>query len=175
MKDTEILETVEAAKRDFGQKCGKYSGAVTVEIIRHALQEEGISVSARDVFIRGVPIELDLVIPRKGVSPQDDLLYESSQVLVAIEVKNSGSFGEKTIQTVERNAAVLRAANPQIAFCYLTLSEREGYPWALTEKNAPCKTYTLFWHKGSGARKIETSTGDWQRFLDDMWKIQKKA
>jgi len=168
MKDTEILEAVEATERYFGPRCGKYSGALTVEIIRRALQQEGVLVSPRDVFIRGIPVEVDLILPRKGVVPRDDLVYEPQDVLMAVEVKKSGSFGDKTIEAVRRNAETLRTASPWIICSCLVLSEREGYCWALTDENATCKTYTMFWHRGEGTKRIQRSTGDWKRFLADV-------
>lgn len=173
MKDKEILDIVEAAKVAFGPKCGKYSGAVTVEIIKKALEQQGISVSPRDVFIQGVPIEIDLIIPRHGTIPQNGLLYKPSEVLVAIEVKNAGCFGENMIRSIERNVKAIKELNPQIMFCYITLEEREGYHAAVTDKT--CNAYTIFWVKGSGRREIQKPSGDWERFVNDMGIIQQKA
>jgi len=175
MKDTDILEAVEISKKRFGPKCGKYSGALTVEIIRHALQKEGIRVSPRDVFLRGVPTEIDLVIPKRNISPRNRLVYEPSDILVAIEVKNSGSFGVATIQTVRKNSKLLKKANSGITYCYLTLAERKGFKWAVNDENAGCKTYTMFWHSGSGSKRLHESTGDWECFLKAIREIQKKA
>jgi hypothetical protein len=61
--DQEILESINIAKRDFGMKCYKYAGAITVEVLRLALQHYGFLVSERDVFICGVPFEIDLLMP----------------------------------------------------------------------------------------------------------------
>ena len=41
--------------------CRKFSGHVAVEIMKQVLAEKGIETSARDVFIRGLPIEWDLL------------------------------------------------------------------------------------------------------------------
>jgi hypothetical protein len=152
MKDADILNSVEQAERRFGPRCGKCSGALTVQIIRCALEQEGVSVSPRDGFIRGVPVEVDLLLPRRGAVPQDDLVYEARDVLMAIEIKKSGAFGENTVRAVRGNAEALRMANPSIVFCCLVLSERKSYRWVLTDENTACKTYTLFWHRGEGAK-----------------------
>ena len=45
-------------------KCGKFAGAATVEIIKKALADEALPASVRDVFIQGLPVEWDLVVPR---------------------------------------------------------------------------------------------------------------
>lgn len=175
MNDLELLKAVDSAKKAFGTKCGKYSGSLTTEIIRQALKDTGALVSARDVFIRGLPIEIDLIIHRRGITPENSLLYEPQDVLVTIEVKNSGSFGDKTIQVIRQNCEAIRQANNKIRCCYLTLSERKGYKWAISEANSGCESYTLFWHSGSGAKRLDQPTGDWSRFLRNMRQYQEEA
>ncbi len=49
--------------------CNKFEGHLAVETLKQALADEGIASSARDVFVKGVPVELDLLIPRIGASP----------------------------------------------------------------------------------------------------------
>jgi|HubBroStandDraft_6_1064221.scaffolds.fasta_scaffold668781_2 hypothetical protein len=44
-------------------KCGKFAGAATVEILKQALADEGLPTSVRDVFIKGLPVEWDIVVP----------------------------------------------------------------------------------------------------------------
>jgi hypothetical protein len=175
MEDTKMLEAIEAAKRQFGCKCGKYSGALTVEFVRCGLESEGIRVSSRDVFIRGVPIEVDLIIPKKNAWKTEQLSYEPCDVLAAVEIKNAGSFGDSTIEMVRRNFTRIKAMNPEIRCCYLTLSERRGFRWAVTNKNCGGEAYTMFWHSGSGKKRLEESTGDWDRFLKEIKTIQERS
>ena len=94
MNEHEILELVNAAKKNFGAKCSKYSGAVSVELIRHALKSHGIETSSRDVFIKNVPVEIDFLVSKPGVLPGHGLLYQPEDVLAAFEIKNVGSFGQ---------------------------------------------------------------------------------
>lgn len=103
MNDATLLDQINRAKEDFGTKCSKYAGAITVEFIRRALREHGISASPRDVFIKGVPIEIDLLIPKASTSPENGILYRPEDVLIALEIKNSGAFGEATIRRIKNN------------------------------------------------------------------------
>ena len=107
--DQEVLERVSSAKERFGPKlCGKFSGAVTVEEISAGLCEAGLPVSDRDVFIRGVQIEIDLLVVRPGIETLRRLLYEPAKVLPALEIKNIGSFGQATIDKIRSVSSSLK-------------------------------------------------------------------
>lgn len=173
IRDIELLNAINSAMQSFGPACAKYCGAVTTEIIRKEMESNGINVSARDVFIRGMPIEIDLIIYKKGITSENNILYEPKDVLVAIEVKNTGSFGQKTIDTIRQNREYILKANRKIKYCYLTLAERKGFKWAISKANSGCESYTLFWHRVSGSNRVDESTGDWSRFLGDMQKYQR--
>lgn len=171
MKEREIFETISNVKKDFGLKCAKFTGAVTVEIIKIALEKHGILTSPRDVFIRGLPIEIDLLIPKRDVVPEHGILYELQDVLTVLEIKNYGSFGKSTINSIKKNFQRISQFNKEIYCAYVTLAERKGYKWAISRENTGFPSYTLFWHYGSGKNfKIEP-TGDWKKLLDDVNKI----
>jgi hypothetical protein len=138
----------------------KFAGAVTAELMKTFLAAEGISTSARDVYIRGVPLEIDLIVPRRGQKPTFELVYEPKQVAAALEIKKSGSFGEPSLLTIKSNFNRLRALKVRCA--YVAIEERETYRWRATRQNIggfPC--FTLCWHKGEDL--IETQ--DWTRLL----------
>jgi len=103
--------------------CNKFEGHLAVEILRQALADEGIAASARDVFIQGVPVEWDLLVPRVGASPSfNGLLYEPTEAKVAIEVKLSGLCGTKAtaLSTIRGKFEHAQAAGVHcvyIAFC----------------------------------------------------------
>ena len=103
MTDRDILEAVQRAKEKFGLKCAKYSGALTVELIRRALKEEGVLPSPRDMFIVGVPLEIDIVIPKRDAKLQYGLAFEPTEVLATIVVKNAGSFGDRTVRKIRKD------------------------------------------------------------------------
>ena len=157
----ELVQKARDAKKAFGPKCGKFAGAVTVEIIRARLQVEGILVSARDVFISGLPIELDLLVPRKGAEPWMGMLYEREDVCAVLEIKNAGSFGDQTIRSVRSNFERVRQRVPGVTCAYVSLEERQGYKWAITDANSGARAFTLAWRKGdSGPYSL---TADWSR------------
>ncbi len=68
------MEIITKASQDFGVKSKKFSGALTVELVREALLKEGFNVSERDVFIKGFPVEIDLLISKKGISAENRIL-----------------------------------------------------------------------------------------------------
>ena len=166
LEDWEIIEKIENAKKQFGAKCNKYVGAVAIEYIRLGLKQNDIPVSQRNVFIEGVPIEIDLLIPGKNVIPKNGILFEPDDVLAVLEIKNSGAFGENTIKKVKRDFEIITNKNPKIRCYYVTLMERRGYKWTVTEENLGNHVYTLFWYFGLKER-IE-STGDWEKLINDI-------
>ena len=172
MDESQLLDEVTKAKAAFGGTCRKYSGALTVELIRRSLEEQGITVSPRDVFIAGIPIEIDLLIPKKGVRATYGLLYQPQDVLAALEVKAHGSFGEEALAKVRKDFQTMGGAAPNIPCLYVTLIERKDYKWVATPENIGCPVYTLFWYSGSGAKRRYNGAGDWMRFVGDLKSIQ---
>lgn len=161
MTVADLVEKARKAKETFGTKCPKFAGAATVEIIRAALARRGILTSSRDVFIRGVPVEIDLIIPCPGAKPFLGLVYEPAQVVLALELKNSGSFGEPTLQKIKRDFGRLRQAGVECA--YLTFEERRGYKWAVSGERLGSPCFTLAWHRKTNG-PVEP-TRDWERFV----------
>jgi len=175
MDDITLRDQINRAKAGFGVKCSKYAGAITVEFIRLALREHGISASPRDVFIKGVPIEIDLLVPRAGTSPENGILYRPEDVFIALEIKNSGAFGEETSRRIKKNFMTIQQHGEQIDCFYVTLAEREGYKWAITEGNLGFPAYTLFWYSGSGKNRRYEPSGDWQRLICDISSVYDRA
>jgi hypothetical protein len=164
-----LLNQIITAKEQFGPKCGKYAGAVTVEVFRCALMNNGYSVSPRDSFVRGIPIEVDMLIVRPDAAPQHNCLYQPPDVLAAVEVKNYGSFGDSTIAATKANFDRITGATG-IRCCYVSLAERRRYKWAITSENIGYPAFTIFTHTGSKDIRYH-DTGDWQRFLTWLAKL----
>lgn len=162
MRGEEIVEKARKAKKDFGAHCPKkFAGAVVVEILRAALNDEGILTSPRDVFVRGVPVEIDLIVPYKGEQPCLGLLYEPNHVAVALEVKKSGLFGEHALTTIRSNVAWLREAGIRCA--YVTFEERQSYRWKATTENLGVPCFTLAWHEKTDGPLQPTQ--DWEHLV----------
>jgi len=156
-------------KKEFGRSINKFSGAITVEAIREVLQNEGIPVSPRDVFIKGVPIEIDLLIPSPRKTQESKLLYAPEEVLAVLEIKNAGSFGEKTINTTRDNFNRIKQIAAKALCCYVALAERRNFKDAVKDENIrPFKAYTLFEHDNSGNYK---PTGEWKKLLEDLREV----
>ena len=171
MEDYQLLKRIETAKDSFGVKCRKYAGSVTVELILQAFKNHGIQCSPRDVFIKGVPNEFDLLIPEVGVIPENDLLYQSHEVLAALEIKKQGSYGESTVMGIKKKFELVKRVNPKIMCAYVTIAERRGYKWSVLEENIGFPVYTLFWHNGSVKKFQIHSSGDWARLIKDLKSI----
>lgn len=169
-EEEKIFDIISDAKSSFG-KCAKFAGAVTVEIIKNSLEKHGISTSPRDVFIKGLPIEIDLIISKRNVKPTLGILYEPQDVLVVLEVKNRGSFGKETINNIKGNYHRIKQINKKITCVYVTLSERKGFPDRVTRKNTGFYSYTLSWHSGSGKNIIYEYTDDWEKLLEKLNEI----
>jgi|SRR5271157_487256 len=162
MTGEEIVRQARNASKDFQLTSRKFSGAMAVELLKRVLADEGILTSARDVFIRGVPFEIDLIVPHRREEPTLGLLYQPQQVAAALEIKKMGSFGEQTLQTIRKNFNQLREL--KVACAYLTLEERKSFRYKATEENLggfPC--FTLAWHKVMDGPLEDTH--DWDRLL----------
>ena len=166
MEEEEIFQEVEKAKGSFGIVCNKFSGALTVEVIRQHLEKHGFCVSGRDVFIKGVNSEMDLLVVRKSAAPEYGTIYEPSEVVCAMEIKNHGAFGEKTTLNLKKTFHGIESKNPDIFCCYVTLRERETYRKKVTPEKLGYPAYTIFYYKG----KNRWATGDWTKFLDELRK-----
>ena len=162
MTGEEIVKQAWDSVERFG-KCRKFGGAATVEIVRQGLREEGISTSARDVFVNGVPVEIDVIVPRRGAKPSlGEILYEPSEVAVALEIKKSGSYGEKSLKSTRDNFKLL--AETGVRCAYVTLEERQTYLYKGTEANLGAPCFTLHWHQPES--EPFRATEDWDRLVE---------
>ncbi len=171
MNEEQLFSEIAAAKNALGMMSRKFSGSVTTELIRQALLDSGVSVSGRDVFIRGLPLEIDLLVISSTARPTFGILYKPEDVLGCVEVKNAGSFGESTIQTTRKAFAQICAAIPKTQCFYVSVSERFDYPWAITEANVGVRCFTLFNYSGSGKRYKLWPTGDWSKLVETLHEL----
>jgi hypothetical protein len=171
-EEESILQAIQAAKGSFGPKCPrKYIGALTIECIRRSLAEHGIRTSPRDVFITGVRMEIDMIVPRSRTIPENGVLYKGDDALAAIEVKNHGVFGKgsSSCERLRQSFQEIQSKYPKIWCAYVTLSERESYKNKITTENLGFPAYTLFWDP-TGKRHHYESTGHWMLFVNELKK-----
>ena len=175
MTEEQLYELIEDAKCRIGVKCTKYAGAITVELLKNFLAHQGINTSPRDVFIEGVPVEIDLLVPKRGVVPQYGVLYRAEDVLAVFEVKNHGSFGAHTVENTKRAFKLIQDKNPRIWCAYVALKERRGYPYAVTDSNLGSSAYTFRWYSGSRKRRLYESSGDHDRLMEKLKSIVERS
>jgi len=169
MQDQELFALVFQGKRELGVNSKKFAGSLTVEMLKHAVETHGILVSPRDVFIRGIGVEIDLLLLKKA-NPKYGLLYEPKDVLAVLEVKELGSWGQQTLNQIRRNFELIRRISNDIYCAYVTLTERRGFKQAITTENLGFPAYTLFCHRGNDVENAEP-TGDFERLLNDLRKL----
>jgi hypothetical protein len=140
-------------------KCNKFAGAATIEIIKEALASEGIPTSVRDVFIKGLAIEWDLVVPRPRAAPTlNGLLYESPDIACALEIKLSGLHSQEDVPRMSQNFEHAKALG--VSCAYVTIGERKSYRYRATPENLLFPAFTLLWHG-----PIPEDTHDWERLV----------
>ncbi|HLI62333.1 MAG TPA: hypothetical protein VKV05_02955 [Terriglobales bacterium] len=169
--DQQLLDTIYAVKKSFGTKCHKYAGALTVECLRQAFAEHGIPTSQRDVFIKGVPVEIDLVVPKTTARPDYGICYEADDVLAALEVKSYGAFGQGAAERIRACFKEILRSNPSIWCAYVTLTERKNYKYAVNCSNLEFPAFTLFWHSGPEVNPQFSSTGQWAHLISELKKL----
>lgn len=164
----DLIQEIFEAREEIGVKSNKFTGAVTVEIIRKALIDEGIPVSFRDVYIKGVPTEFDLLIPKKNAKALWSILYAPKEVLAVFEIKFLGAFGSETVVTIRRNFEQLKVLNQEIYCAYLTVTELRGYKYKITPEELGFSVYTLSWHRSHLDPQRLEFTKDWELLIQEL-------
>ncbi len=164
MNQHDLLQLINSTCASFGSQCKKFTGAVTTEVLRKYLCGIGLNVSARDTYIRTVPIEVDLMILRPGATGQLGLVYEPKDILCAFEVKNNGAYGEQTTPSIRKNFDAIRAANPFIQCAYVSIGEQCNYKHAVTSSGLGYPAFTLFTKRFVKGKNVYTPTDAWSVF-----------
>ena len=124
---------------------------MAAELIKKVLADEGLTTSARDVFIAEYRSKLILLFRTVGRSR----LWVFSTNLSRSRLlgdKKMGSFGEKILETIRKNFNQLRDL-------------KVPYRHKATEENLGGPCFTLVWHWGSGGNGPVEETQDWDRLL----------
>ena len=167
MEEDVIRNEVEEAETSFGIKSNKFSGALMIEVLKSHLEKAGFSASNRDVFIKGVKSEIDLLVIRKDAIPQYDLIYNPNDVIAAFEVKRSGSYGEQEVYKIKNTFDRIREKNSNIFCCYITFKERKNYKYKITSEKLRYEAYTLFFYEKEG-EGLKNNEGEWDKFIEKL-------
>ena len=153
----------------------KFIGALTTELIRTELLKHGFNVSNRDVFIEGIPNELDLLIVKADKNPKENLLYSLDDILVVFEIKFRGTYRENQKNSIKRIFDNGKRKNENIECFYITISENIKYRHRVTSENLGYDCFELLTRE-SGLetalkKKLLKTTGDWDRLLNRLHDI----
>jgi hypothetical protein len=150
-------------------RCTKFVGALTIELLREEFAKIGLNVSNRDVFIEGIPNELDLLIAKEGRYPQKHLVYSPADVLAVLEVKFRGSYGKTSIKNIKNVFTSITALNKSIQCLYISMSENRKYKYRITKENLGFDCFELLIRDSNLESALRRSTvkqtGDWKRLL----------
>ncbi len=163
----QIWDQYEGAKKCCGERCSNFAGALFAEILRGHLLAYGVPVSCRNVFIRGLNLEVDLLVQTKEAVPDYGILYQQSDVLGVLEVKAFGAMGKESVCVVKENLeriGQLTGAKGRIQSFYVCLQENGEREF--TGQDVPFGDYSLFLNMAKPTRRCDT--GDWQKLVSDL-------
>jgi len=165
-EDLKIKKEVKNREMDFGEKRPRfYTGSLMVEVIRNHLISKGYNVSNRDVFIKGVDCQIDLLVLKPKSRIVNPVLFNPEDVLVAFEIKKSGVFSVDSIDVIKRNFDKISKINPKIKCVYLTLYEGRKYKHRINKEKLGYDVFEIF----LVVEKHESKpTGDWNRLQNKL-------
>lgn len=156
-------------------KAKKFIGALTTELIRTELLKYGFYVSNRNVFIEGIPNELDLLIVKAGKNPKENILYSPDDILVVFEIKFRGAYGEDQRNSIKEIFDNIKRKNKNIECFYITISENKKYTHRVTSENLGYDCFELLTRESgletAVKKKLIKTTGDLDRLLNKLHDI----
>jgi len=147
----------------------KATGAVTNEVIRKLLQDEGIKVSLRNVFIEGFPTEWDLIIAKEGTEAELDCIWQPTDVLAVIEIKYSGLYDNSAVQRLNQTFLQLTSKHPHIKPYYFTVMETQNARNRITDQKIGGRSLTLHWWRSKNKKDEYIIRGDqWETLVREI-------
>lgn len=147
----------------------KATGAVTNEVIRKRLQDEGVKVSLRNVFIEGFPTEWDLVVPKNGAEAELDCIWQPADVLAVLEIKYSGLYDCDAIQRLNQTFLRLTNKHPHIKPFYFTVMETQSARNRITDQSIGGRALTLHWWRSRNKKDEYIIMGDqWETLVREI-------
>lgn len=149
MSQRPILDDVRTITESFSstrlRKRTKLTGALAIEVLRDYFHKAGVSVSTRDVFIRGNPTEFDALIVRPTASPLYGIVYEPMDVAAILEIKFSGVYSKESPMALKECFDNVRAKHPHIECVYITICENPRVRFHITTAMLGYPAFTLYW------------------------------
>lgn len=158
MEILNILKSLKSSEKALGFPSRQFSGAVCVSLLKELLSEKGIATSEKDVFIKDVPIEFDLLIVKPNSKPLHGLLWNPEDVIAALEVKKSGTISEEGTAKTNSDFGRLRTYHPHIKLFFVTFSEIRSKVATIKRSD---ESFTFFIRRNGKY----SATGDYERFL----------
>ena len=173
---TEIDEYLESSFDEYSSRFKtKIIGAVTNEIIRNNLKQEGILVSNRNVFISGLPTEWDLIVHRAGAVPEVGCVWTPKDVLAVIEIKYSGLYDHLAIQRLNNTFTILTEKHSHIKPFYFTLMETASAQDKVTDETLGCCALTLHWWRMRKGKYVYSIPNHWEVLLNNLRNLQSET
>jgi hypothetical protein len=169
----QILKDIDNNYQRFGSNGARFqtkaTGAVTNEVIRKRLQDEGVNVSLRNVFIEGYPTEWDLIIPKNGAEAELDCIWQPADVLAVLEIKYSGLYDHGAIQRLNQTFFRLTDKHPHIKPYYFTIMETQGACERITDQTIGGRALILHWWRSRNKKDEYLVMGDqWETLVREI-------
>jgi len=158
MDEIDLLNSLKIAEKQLGFDSRQFSGAVVVNLIKKVVSELGFSTSEKDVFIRGIPIEIDFLIVKPRTFPDYGILWKAEDVIAAFEMKKSGIISREGRIKVNSDFHRIKNYYPDIRLFYVTFSETRD---KLEDIQRSDDSFTFFIRR-NGKFSV---TGDFERFI----------
>lgn len=158
MESIYLLKSLKSAEKSLGFSSRQFSGAICVSLLKELINSQGLSTSEKDVFIKDVPIEFDLLIVKPNSKPLHGLLWNPDNVIAALEVKKSGTISEDGIVKTNSDFGRLRTYHPHIKLFFITFSEIRSKVAVIKRSD---DSFTFFIRRNGKY----SDTGDYERFL----------
>ncbi len=168
-------EILEATNQVYGEllpgRRRKATGALAVEVIRKHLLKAKIPISPRDVYIKGNPTEIDILVPRPGVRPYLGVIYNPEDVIAVLEIKYSGVYSQDSSRNIADTFRALKALNQHMKCVYLTVCENKDLSYRVTSKKLGFQAFTLCWVNST--RTNVKPADEWQAVVDYLGALLK--
>lgn len=153
----EIIDFV----NEMGCDCNKFKGTATVQILREHLSLKGYNVSNRDVYIKGVPHELDLLVLRKNVN-NSLIIYNPKDVIFVFEIKYNGTTDLNYLSRVYNS---IIEKNNKINCTYVTILEQQSWTKRFTKETIGFDYFVLYTYRSTTRMLPEMDMGGWEKLL----------